>query len=176
MTRLPSAPARDTHPAVLRSAHLEARLPALRESLLRQRDFRREQLAQFRWNDRTGQDRGTPSAVRDVQVLVAAGARRALEDIELALARIPTGAYGRCRECAAEIPLSVLEAIPQTTTCLSCQRRHRRLTERAARPPGPEGRAGQSGQAAGRFSRNDAMPSWAPGVCDIAAITSAATA
>jgi hypothetical protein len=38
------------------------------------------------------------------------------------------------------------------------------------------GSGGQSGQTGARFSRNDAMPSRAPGLCDNAAITSTAIA
>jgi RNA polymerase-binding transcription factor DksA len=110
---------------------LASRLPDLRAALERQRDFRREQLAQVdlcrpsrtpsatdgavdRAQERT-------SALREVEALVAAGARRALTDIELALARIHTGDYGCCRVCGTGIPLAVLEAIPKTTLCLVCQ-------------------------------------------------------
>jgi DnaK suppressor protein len=60
--------------------------------------------------------------LREVDALVAAGARQALADIELALVRIRTGHYGYCRSCGARIPLVLLEAIPKTTLCLVCQR------------------------------------------------------
>ena len=63
--------------------------------------------------------------------LVAAGARRALADIELALTRIRTGRYGYCRSCNARIPLVVLEAIPKTTLCLGCQQQVCSLATRA---------------------------------------------
>ncbi|MHA6797672.1 TraR/DksA family transcriptional regulator (plasmid) [Pseudonocardia bannensis] len=63
-----------------------------------------------------------------MQALVEAGARRALDDIELALARIRTGDYGRCRACGAGVPPVLLEAIPQTTLCLCC---HHRLSDGA---------------------------------------------
>ena len=61
------------------------------------------------------------SALREVDALIAAGARQALNDIELALARMHTGRYGYCRTCGLRIPLVVLEAIPKTTLCLACQ-------------------------------------------------------
>ncbi|MHA6783225.1 TraR/DksA family transcriptional regulator [Pseudonocardia saturnea] len=96
----------------------------------RQRAFRREQLNQLdgpeprRMTSTPRTDRGAahhPTApVREVEALVEQGARRALDDIELALARIRTGGYGRCRACGAGIDLAVLEAIPQTTLCLRC--------------------------------------------------------
>jgi DnaK suppressor protein len=100
--------------------------------LERQRDFRREQLAQVdghRLTRRPPRTHGTPDrdqeavlALREVEALVTAGARRALADIQLALARMRTGHYGYCRACGAGITLVVLEAIPKTTLCLACQR------------------------------------------------------
>lgn len=103
---------------------LSARLPALRAVLMQQRDFRREQLSyldELRARDWTSTSGGRQGVDRgEVQALVEAGARRALADIELALARIRTGDYGRCHACDADIPLAVLVAIPQTTLCLSC--------------------------------------------------------
>ena len=111
---------------------LAARVPALRTALLRERDFRREQLAQLNGPGPCG--RTSPRFARggaacdpapglgEVQALVESGARRALDDIELALARLRTGDYGRCRRCDVDIPLAVLDAIPQTTLCLPCRR------------------------------------------------------
>ena len=115
-----------------RSTDLASRLPDLRAALERQRDFRREQLAQIDLhrptrtplpaaNDAVDRAEEPTSALREVEALVAAGARRALIDIELALARMRTGDYGCCRVCGTAIPLAVLEAIPKTTLCLVCQ-------------------------------------------------------
>jgi RNA polymerase-binding transcription factor len=122
-----------TTPAGRRGGELAARLPDLRATLERQRDFRREQLAQVDLHRPTRTPSATngavdraedaTSALREVDALVAAGARRALTDIELALARMRTGNYGSCRLCGTGIPLAVLEAIPKTTLCLACQRR-----------------------------------------------------
>jgi DnaK suppressor protein len=99
--------------------------------LERNRDFRREQLARVDLCMRTRTSRamngtadqaeiGVPAHL-EIEALVAAGARRALADIDLALARMRTGDYGDCRACGASIPLVVLEAIPKTTLCLACQ-------------------------------------------------------
>jgi DnaK suppressor protein len=112
---------------------LASRLPALRAALEEQRRFRREQLAALETDaaDCAGQDsadlpgpgdRQAMPALREVDALVAAGARQSLADIELALVRMRTGRYGRCRACGDRIPLAVLEAIPRTTLCLGCQR------------------------------------------------------
>ncbi len=65
-------------------------------------------------------DATSASRLAGVQALIASGARRALQDIELALSRIADGGYGRCRVCDMTIPLALLRAVPQTTTCLSC--------------------------------------------------------
>jgi DnaK suppressor protein len=105
-------------------------LPALREELESQRDFRKEQLAHLiaHNENRTSLagygphavDGDAARALNEVRALVAAGARQALADIELALARMNDGTYGRCRACDAGIPLAVLTAIPKTTLCRAC--------------------------------------------------------
>lgn len=94
-------------------------LAGVRATLMRRRDFRREQLNGYGL-DRTSATRAANDATREVQALVAASARRALQDIELALSRIADGRYGYCRVCGTEIPLAVLEAVPQTSVCLPC--------------------------------------------------------
>ena len=126
----PAAVSASTVSARCRSNDLASRLPDLRAALERHRDFRREQLAQVDLHRPTrplpatndAVDRAEePSALREVEALVAAGARRALIDIELALTRMRTGDYGCCRVCGTAIPLAVLEAIPTTTLCLVCR-------------------------------------------------------
>lgn len=112
-----------------RSNPLAARLPTLRATLEHERDFRRDQLAQRHPHERTvsavdhpvARHHKAASALREVDTLIAAGARQALNDIELALARMHTGRYGYCRTCGLRIPLVVLDAIPKTTLCLACQ-------------------------------------------------------
>jgi RNA polymerase-binding transcription factor DksA len=108
---------------------LESRLSVLRTALEQQRDFRREQLAHLDVHQATPGSPVTDDsavvdtvlALREVEALVAAGARRALADIEVALARMQTGSYGYCRVCGTDIPVVVLDAIPTTTVCLACQ-------------------------------------------------------
>ena len=121
-----------------RSNPLAARLPTLRATLEHERDFRRDQLAQLDPHERALSAVDQPvdgfpraeSALHEVDALIAAGARRALNDIELALARMHAGRYGYCRTCGLGMPLVVLEAIPKTTLCLACQGQ----TERRERP------------------------------------------
>lgn len=110
---------------------LVSRLPVLGAALEEQRDFRREQLAHVDMhrptpgspvtNDAANRGLYAVPVLREVEALITAGARRALADIELALARMHTGHYGYCRRCGTGIPLVVLEAIPTTTVCLACQ-------------------------------------------------------
>lgn len=122
--------ARGTLLTARRGDLLAEHLPVLHAALVRQRDFRREQLAQLDMRSGTtspsqavhGAACDTTPSVREVQALVRTAARRALDDIELALARIRTGDYGRCRACGSGIALAVIESIPQTTLCLDCQR------------------------------------------------------
>jgi DnaK suppressor protein len=121
---------------------LVRQLPALRDELERQRDFRREQLAHLIAHDENGtslvgygpraMDGDAAQALREVRALVATGARQALADIELALARMSDGSYGRCRACDAGIPIAVLTAIPATTMCRAC-----RLSAEGATSIGP---------------------------------------
>jgi DnaK suppressor protein len=122
------ASSRDQHAG---ARWLARRLPALRDELERQRDFREEQLAHLLAHDENGAslvgygpratDGDAARALREVRALVVSGARRALADIELALARMSEGSYGRCRACDAGIPVAVLVAIPATTLCQACQ-------------------------------------------------------
>jgi DnaK suppressor protein len=122
--------------ALSRRPHAGARwlvrqLPALRDELERQRDFREEQLAHLLAHDENGAssigpgaratDGDAARALREVRALVVSGARTALADIELALARMSEGSYGRCRACDAGIPVAVLAAIPATTLCQACR-------------------------------------------------------
>ncbi|MDQ2789021.1 MAG: hypothetical protein M3Y73_04660 [Actinomycetota bacterium] len=108
-----------------RSDQLAEYLPSLREALERERDFRVEQLAVDARRDAPcaqSPDADTEAAIREVTFMIAAGARQALADIERALAAMRTGHYGCCEACAGKVPLAVLQAVPQTTLCLQCQR------------------------------------------------------
>jgi DnaK suppressor protein len=47
---------------------------------------------------------------------------RELSQIERALARMKQGTYGLCEHCQGKIPVSRLNALPYSTTCINCQR------------------------------------------------------
>ncbi|WP_051579882.1 TraR/DksA family transcriptional regulator [Pseudonocardia acaciae] len=99
-----------------RGDRLAPLLPALRDALVRQRAFRVEQLAGHG-------ERARSTAVAEVNRQVAAGAQRALADIDRALAALNAGRYGRCEKCGVEIPPQILLAIPQARLCMECHAR-----------------------------------------------------
>jgi RNA polymerase-binding transcription factor len=47
-------------------------------------------------------------------------ARRALADIDEALARVKPGRFGRCEQCADAIPLAILTQTPEARFCPAC--------------------------------------------------------
>ena len=47
---------------------------------------------------------------------------RELHQIERALTRLKQGTYGVCEGCAKKIPVTRLNALPFSTTCINCQR------------------------------------------------------
>ena len=49
-----------------------------------------------------------------------ANLQKQLKEIAEALQRIENGTYGKCENCAAEIPIERLRAYPAARTCLSC--------------------------------------------------------
>lgn len=66
---------------------------------------------------------GTTIAVSRAQVSsLAADTRQHLDDIDKALTRVRDGTYGVCQQCGEAISIARLEALPATTTCISCAR------------------------------------------------------
>lgn len=55
-----------------------------------------------------------------------ATAEARLEEIDGALARLEHGTYGICEDCGGPVGAARLEALPEATRCISCQRRPRR--------------------------------------------------
>jgi RNA polymerase-binding transcription factor len=47
---------------------------------------------------------------------------RELNQIERALTRLKQGTYGSCEVCQRKIPVTRLNALPYSTTCINCQR------------------------------------------------------
>ncbi|WP_238694222.1 TraR/DksA family transcriptional regulator [Nocardioides daphniae] len=51
---------------------------------------------------------------------LATQARRQLEEVDEALARVDAGTYGVCERCGGPIPAARLEARPLARTCVTC--------------------------------------------------------
>jgi DnaK suppressor protein len=51
---------------------------------------------------------------------------RELNQIERALARLKQSTYGMCEVCLRKIPVTRLNALPYSTTCINCQREKER--------------------------------------------------
>lgn len=130
-------------------------LPALRAKLEQQRQFRVEQLTELKAmvGDTATPADATSLARREVTIKVAAAARQALAAIDVALALMTHGGYGRCRRCHADIPLRLLQVIPASRLCLDCRRRHT-PTDGPAAGSGPvRGQPGTASRTPGRHRR-----------------------
>jgi DnaK suppressor protein len=57
---------------------------------------------------------------RDRVLSLTALAKGRIDEVDAALRRLETGAYGACRTCRRPIPLARLEAVPEATQCVSC--------------------------------------------------------
>jgi DnaK suppressor protein len=68
---------------------------------------------------RAGQPAGTPSGRPLLRQAVTE--RRALAEIEIALARITSGRFGRCERCGGALSAARLARTPQARYCSSCE-------------------------------------------------------
>lgn len=57
------------------------------------------------------------------QAALIEGNERQRRQIRLALQAIEDGSYGTCSDCGRPIPPERLEALPEATRCVDCQRR-----------------------------------------------------
>ena len=105
------------------------RIAELRERLQTQRQ---EILDMYEQDLRAGQesaDDGTEDIVdrannaynRELMFSLSDGERSMLLQIEDALRRIDSGAYGKCSSCGEKINDLRLEAVPYTRYCINCQ-------------------------------------------------------
>jgi RNA polymerase-binding protein DksA len=67
-------------------------------------------------------DTGSATSDRERTMSLARHARAQLVQVEAALQRMDDGTYGRCTDCGQPIPAARLEARPQSSTCMACQR------------------------------------------------------
>ena len=68
-------------------------------------------------------DPGTNQEDRDTVRQLVEEARQVFQSAEAALDRISSGTYGRCERCGGQIDAERLAALPDTTTCITCQSR-----------------------------------------------------
>ena len=54
---------------------------------------------------------------------------RETEQVEAAMRARETGAYGTCQSCGQQIPAERLQARPEATLCVECQRRQERAID-----------------------------------------------
>ena len=72
----------------------------------------------------SGQSADVASALTDeeVDLVVEAGARQTLAEVEAALAKLKTTAYGICEDYGTPIALDRLRVVPWTTLRVGCAR------------------------------------------------------
>jgi DnaK suppressor protein len=100
----------------------------LHKSLVGRRDELRKRLGgdlkDLKGNDATGDaaDLAFDTGSGEVNSQLAQLESRELLKIERAIHRLKQGTYGVCEGCAKKIPVSRLNALPFSTTCIECQR------------------------------------------------------
>jgi DnaK suppressor protein len=63
----------------------------------------------------------TLAVERERDLTLSAQARDAVEQIDLALAKMDAGTYGLCESCGSTIPEERLEALPHAALCVTCK-------------------------------------------------------
>jgi DnaK suppressor protein len=105
---------------------LRASLEAEREELLGQVADLDAEADISRWRDGgfddDPADSGSANLERDRAQSLSGYARRTLEAVNNALARMDDGAYGICEQCGIAIERDRLEALPYATLCMECKR------------------------------------------------------
>lgn len=71
--------------------------------------------------DEEGGEGGTASIDREVDLVLSAQARAAVEEIDRALHKIDIGTYGICESCNQPIPRARLQALPYASLCVQCK-------------------------------------------------------
>jgi DnaK suppressor protein len=71
--------------------------------------------------DEEGGEGGTSSVDRELDLVLSAQARAAIDEIDFALAKIHAGTYGLCERCGQPIPAARLEALPHASLCVACK-------------------------------------------------------
>jgi DnaK suppressor protein len=103
---------------------LHKSLVARRSELRKRLGGELEDLRNYKAADSTGDsaDAAFDAGSEEITSQLAELEARELSQIERALARMKQGSYGLCEGCQAKIPVARLNALPYSTTCVTCQR------------------------------------------------------
>ena len=71
--------------------------------------------------DEEGGEGGTANVERELDLVLSAQARAAVDEIDRALAKIDAGTYGICEGCGQPIPRARLKALPYAALCVQCK-------------------------------------------------------
>ncbi|SRR5579871_6046438 len=71
--------------------------------------------------DEEGGEGGTTNVDRELDLVLSAQARAAVDEIDRALTKIAAGTYGLCERCGKEIPKPRLKALPYAALCVQCK-------------------------------------------------------
>jgi RNA polymerase-binding transcription factor len=63
----------------------------------------------------------TLAVERERDLTLSAQARAAVEEIDLAVAKVHNGTYGLCETCGTSIPRERLKALPHAALCVKCK-------------------------------------------------------
>ena len=71
-------------------------------------------------------ERGSDNYCEETTIGLVENADERLRDINVALERIDDGTFGHCEECAQEISINRLRALPFARQCVKCARKAQR--------------------------------------------------
>ena len=73
-------------------------------------------------------DQGTDAMEREKAFLFASVKKKRLDEVDMALARIEAGTFGRCESCGQLIPPKRLERLPDASLCVSCKEKQEKAS------------------------------------------------
>ena len=94
--------------------------------LLKEKEALEEKLAEltdvdFGTDIDSGEEESDETEEISTNVSLEEGFRGRLEDIDAALEKIESGAYGVCENCGEDIEMDLLEANPESRLCRACK-------------------------------------------------------
>ena len=102
-----------------------ARLEGLRDDFVTQgltAESEEDSLSELSSVDQHQADVGTETFHREADLSLLERVEAELADVEHALRRLDEGTYGICENCGRQISKERLEARPEATLCIDCQR------------------------------------------------------